>query len=577
MDYFNISPRLGRAVKVICSLLGFIHIAGCMMWLVKVLIEDEETVLSFLDQQSWLNDEHVPLSTTKGKLDAYVVCVYFVTVVTTTVGFGDITPQSSEERIACIVLMILGAFVWGTLLAQVGEIHRAATSRDQEKLLRVSAAVDFLNENEVPRVLRQQIVNWERFYMEHGTSHLQTKNMIHRLPNTLQGDLVTHLYSDIISKVPVFEFLAQVTDCNSGQDQDVGSSFLSTLWMKLEYKTYEASATIVNFGHSADRLLMIVSGKVLADFDTDGNDQPRKCMQLGVGDYLGDFAIMGDTNWGHSSILNADDDTDVRIKVLPYEFVVALELTATDFDECVGRSSILVQSSVERYRNMYAQERIERQDNSEKSKTGLVTFMHVALKWGNLVAKLIKIVHGQSSDKVSQNLSRLSEVIKTKSFKDKSSTLIPRFVTSGDPKPGSDSESDSRSHKKAPNVEAQLHSQHSLASNKYESSPATSTSTSTSQSYVRAGHSQKPATGPGGARKNNAGGGNQGQAHLPHACVDASGIHALPAAHTSDSSSLDSLASEHFCQTVTTIPGISSSACIYLHVCVQMCVCALYW
>ena len=85
------------------------------------------------------------------------VCVYVcararahVCLVVTTVGFGDIIAHSTEERIAYIVLMICGAFVWGTLLAQVGEIHRAASFRDQEKLIRVSTAVDFLNENDVP-------------------------------------------------------------------------------------------------------------------------------------------------------------------------------------------------------------------------------------------------------------------------------------------------------------------------------------------------------------------------------------------------------------------------------------------
>jgi len=80
MDYFNISPRAGRGVKVVLSLLAFIHIAGCMMWLIKVLIEDEHAVYAFLDNLRWLNDEHYDLQTTRGKADAYVVCIYFVTV-----------------------------------------------------------------------------------------------------------------------------------------------------------------------------------------------------------------------------------------------------------------------------------------------------------------------------------------------------------------------------------------------------------------------------------------------------------------------------------------------------------------
>jgi len=60
----------------------------------------------------------------------------------------------------------------------VSEIHRAATFRDQEKLMRVSTAVDFLNEHDVPFALRQQIVNWERFYMDHGTGEMKSSHLI---------------------------------------------------------------------------------------------------------------------------------------------------------------------------------------------------------------------------------------------------------------------------------------------------------------------------------------------------------------------------------------------------------------
>ena len=113
------------------SLIFFIHLAGCLMWLIKVLLEDESSLIEYLNRKKWLDDDReIDIHSVHGKLDAYVVTTYFVTVVVTTVGFGDIFPESSEERVACMILMIIGAFVWGTLLAQVGEIHRAATLAD---------------------------------------------------------------------------------------------------------------------------------------------------------------------------------------------------------------------------------------------------------------------------------------------------------------------------------------------------------------------------------------------------------------------------------------------------------------
>jgi len=57
-----------------------------MMWLVKVMIEGEAGVYAFLEERYWLKSNYeADLSTTQGKLDAYVVCIYFVTVTVTTV------------------------------------------------------------------------------------------------------------------------------------------------------------------------------------------------------------------------------------------------------------------------------------------------------------------------------------------------------------------------------------------------------------------------------------------------------------------------------------------------------------
>ena len=353
-----------------------------------------------------------------------------VCLVVTTVGFGDIVAHSTEERIAYIVLMICGAFVWGTLLAQVGEIHRAASFRDQEKLIRVSTAVDFLNENDVPRGLRQQIIDWERFYMEHGTSHIAKKEIISRLPKKLQHDLVSHLHSDIIQKVPFFQFLANITEDqlemshdkpNRNKADDTNNTFMSELWMKLEYKSYEAGAVISKFGEPADRLIIVASGKATVEFDHDEDGFHREAMEVCVGDYLGDFAILGDTSWGTSSLLNATK-CDVRIRAMPMEYVICLELSKTDFDDCTEKSTILIQSAVERYRNMYLAETQER-EHKKGGKINVVTYMHVALKWGSIVQKLFKLFN-KGADSATLNLAKFSQVVQSDCFKNSKSMQI---------------------------------------------------------------------------------------------------------------------------------------------------------
>jgi len=39
----------------------------------------------------------------------YIASFYFIVTCITTVGFGDISPQTTVERVFCIVMMFLGA------------------------------------------------------------------------------------------------------------------------------------------------------------------------------------------------------------------------------------------------------------------------------------------------------------------------------------------------------------------------------------------------------------------------------------------------------------------------------------
>ena len=412
------------------SLIFFIHLAGCLMWLIKVLLEDESSLIEYLNRKKWLDDDReIDIHSVHGKLDAYVVTTYFVTVVVTTVGFGDIIPESSEERVACMILMIIGAFVWGTLLAQVGEIHRAATLADQEKLLRVSTALDFLNDNDVPRYLRQQIVDWERFYLEHGGAHKAQKEMINRLPDKLQRELVMHLYSNIIGKVPVLKLLGIVTRHRSvipaerSPDWDLQHNhFLSDLFLRLSFETYEAGGTVVGYGRDADRMLMIVSGKVIVEYDVDVDSDVLESTELGVGDFLGDMAILGDTRWSASSLLRTTN-AEVRARAAPFDFVVTLALTREDFDFCLSKQNVLVQSAVENciavYRHGVRELDLTARQSDERPSFARI---YATIKWDTVVSRLLWRHKQNDNDSSGLDMSHFSKIVQTRAFRRKFST-----------------------------------------------------------------------------------------------------------------------------------------------------------
>lgn len=71
----------------------------------------------------------------------------------------------------------MGAFIWGNLLAELGDIHQSSAARDQEKMERVQKTLEFLDENDTSPVLRSEIIQWVRFNENHHDVNIQKKQM----------------------------------------------------------------------------------------------------------------------------------------------------------------------------------------------------------------------------------------------------------------------------------------------------------------------------------------------------------------------------------------------------------------
>jgi len=68
----------------------------------------------------------------------YVVSCYFVLTTTATVGYGDISPKSTLERLYCMVLMITGVMIFTFISGALSSILSSIDTKQaglQEKVL----------------------------------------------------------------------------------------------------------------------------------------------------------------------------------------------------------------------------------------------------------------------------------------------------------------------------------------------------------------------------------------------------------------------------------------------------------
>ena len=110
-------PRILLLLQVLTGIALGVHTCACIFWLCKVLSHPEEEVFKFMEEFEINTDVKVQ----------YTASFYFITTIITTIGFGDITPYNTAERIFCIIVMILGSLIFGILLAEVQQVvHQAS-------------------------------------------------------------------------------------------------------------------------------------------------------------------------------------------------------------------------------------------------------------------------------------------------------------------------------------------------------------------------------------------------------------------------------------------------------------------
>ena len=126
-EQLKISNGFERLAIFVTFFILFIHVAACMF----ILLGEMEMEI----HDTWINI--VDLSGS----DLYVMAIYFVLTTVSTVGYGDLVPTTTYERLFCVVLMFVGVsaftFVSGALSSIISNYDQSQAAL-QEKFLHLN-------------------------------------------------------------------------------------------------------------------------------------------------------------------------------------------------------------------------------------------------------------------------------------------------------------------------------------------------------------------------------------------------------------------------------------------------------
>ncbi|XP_030630882.1 potassium voltage-gated channel subfamily H member 6-like [Chanos chanos] len=135
--------------------------------------------------------------------DKYVTALYFTFSSLTSVGFGNVSPNTNSEKIFSICVMLIGSLMYASIFGNVSAIIQrlySGTTRYHTQMLRVK---EFIRFHQIPGGLRQRLEE----YFQHAWSYTNGIDMnavLKGFPECLQADICLHLNRNLLQNCKAF-------------------------------------------------------------------------------------------------------------------------------------------------------------------------------------------------------------------------------------------------------------------------------------------------------------------------------------------------------------------------------------
>uniref|UniRef100_H3C3A5 Voltage-gated inwardly rectifying potassium channel KCNH2 n=1 Tax=Tetraodon nigroviridis TaxID=99883 RepID=H3C3A5_TETNG len=136
--------------------------------------------------------------------DKYVTALYFTFSSLTSVGFGNVSPNTNSEKIFSICVMLIGALMYASIFGNVSAIIQrlySGTARYHTQMIRVR---EFIRFHQIPNPLRQRLEE----YFQHEWSYTNGIDMnavLKGFPECLQADICLHLNRTLLQNCKAFK------------------------------------------------------------------------------------------------------------------------------------------------------------------------------------------------------------------------------------------------------------------------------------------------------------------------------------------------------------------------------------
>ena len=256
-DIFDFFPKQIKVVLIITSVMTIVHWISC----------------------GWM------LMNPNPSLDAvtyYNTSLYWAVTTLTTVGYGDITPQTNLARVYTMSVMLFGVSIFGLLISHFFRMMMIADKYTEEKKEKMSSLKEFMRYYNIPSSLQRQVFSFYNLLLTQNVTE-EDSRIVKDLPQALQIELNLFMKIKLIKQVHIFK------ECSI--------ACLKMIAGKLEQTFHSPNEYILRKGDVGNEMFIIGHGSVQVIVGE------KIVAELKAGQFFGEIALLEDT------IRNADVQT----------------------------------------------------------------------------------------------------------------------------------------------------------------------------------------------------------------------------------------------------------------------------
>lgn len=189
-------------------------------------------------------------------IDLYVKDAYWVMMTMSTVGFGDIVPGNTAERVYGIFVMTIAPLVFGATVTLTS--HAIQALFNDKIAIQVARATKYMNLRGVQRETQWRVQHSLRRNIQQESRVALASEILAKLPPLVQRDLLSELLRSTVFQFPLFH--------------GASNTFIGELSQHHSWVECAPGDLVVEEGHVVEEVVFIIRGRLLVHSVQSGED-----------------------------------------------------------------------------------------------------------------------------------------------------------------------------------------------------------------------------------------------------------------------------------------------------------------